>query len=76
MPDKERHNQLINELLSKAIRVKLDIFESLEQHYILSSQNYKDLQEIKRIVTELEELDTLSENQTLTLLPENNDGQI
>ena len=61
MPDKVRHNQLINAIMSKALRVKLDIFESSEPYYILTSQNYHDLQEIKRLVTELEELDSLLE---------------
>jgi len=63
MPDKERHNQLINAIMSKAIRVKLDIFESSEPCYILTSQNYQDLQVMKRLITELEELDSTTENQ-------------
>lgn len=63
LPDKERYNFLINAIMSKAIRVKLDIFESSEPYYILTSQNYQELQEIKRLVTELEELDSTTENQ-------------
>jgi len=62
MPGKERHNQLIMAIISKAVRVKLDIFESSEPFYILTSQNYQDLQEIKRLITELEELDSLLYN--------------
>lgn len=64
MPEKDRHNSLINAIISKAIRIKLDIFDCPTSYYILSQQNYQDLQEIKRLVTELEELDSLIENQT------------
>jgi len=62
MPDKDRYDFLINAILGKAMRIKLDMFESNNVYYVLTTQNYQDLQEIKRLATELEEMDSLSEN--------------
>lgn len=62
MPDKHRYDFLINAILVKAMRIKLDMFESNNVYYVLTTQNYQDLQEIKRLATELEEMDSLSEN--------------
>lgn len=61
MPDKDRHNFLINVILGKVVRIKLDIIECSDPYYILTNENYKALQEIKILVTELEELDSLTE---------------
>jgi len=63
MPSKDRHNKLIKLILSKALRIKLDIYESAGPFYILSSKNYEGLQEIKQLIKELEELDSLIDNQ-------------
>ncbi|MCX6278188.1 MAG: hypothetical protein NT004_08830 [Bacteroidetes bacterium] len=63
MPEKDRHDFLITAIIGKAMRIKLDIFDCPTPYYILTQQNYQDLQEIKRLVTELEELDSLIENQ-------------
>jgi uncharacterized protein YfkK (UPF0435 family) len=53
-----KHNQLINEIISKAIRIKLDIYDSALQGFAFSEQNYDDLREIKNMVTELEKMKT------------------
>jgi hypothetical protein len=63
MPEKEQYDLIITAIMAKAMRIKLDIFESNDPFYILTSRNYVDLQEIKNLVRELEEFDSLSDNQ-------------
>lgn len=63
MPAKEKYNLIIIAIMVKAMRIKLDIFESQEPYYVLNARNYADLQEIKNLVRELEEFDSLNDNQ-------------
>ncbi len=63
MPAKEKYNLIITAIMAKAMRIKLDIFESHDPFYILTSRNYVDLQEIKNLVRELEEFDSLNDIQ-------------
>jgi hypothetical protein len=58
------HEELVNLILGKVMRIKLDIFESQTPYYILTEHNYNTLQEIKKLISELEELDSVADNQT------------
>lgn len=62
MPEKEQYDLIITAIMAKAMRIKLDIFESHDPFYILSARNYENLQEIKNLVRELEEFDSLNDN--------------
>lgn len=62
MSGREHHHRLITAIINKAIRIKLDICEWEGPVYVLNSRNYEDLNEIRRLISELEELDSMAEN--------------
>lgn len=62
MSGKEHHQRLITAIINKAVRIKLDIYDWEGPAYVLSSRNYEDLRDIRRLVSELEELDSMADN--------------
>jgi hypothetical protein len=63
MEAENRHNVLITEVIVTAFRIKLSILESRSTFHILTEEDYRNLLEIKKLIAELEELDTLPQVQ-------------
>ncbi len=59
METENKHNALMTEIILMAFRIKLNILESRLFPYILTNQDYANLQIIKTLISEIEELDTL-----------------
>lgn len=55
-----RHNEIIEAVITKALRIKLDLLESTSSIYTLTEENYRDLQRMILLLKEMEELDILS----------------
>lgn len=55
-----RHITLLTEIILIAMQLKFIVMESRNDHYILTTIDYEKIQQIKQLITELEELDFTS----------------
>ena len=55
-----RHITLLNEIILIAMQLKFTVMESRKDQYILTTIDYEKIQQIKQLVSELEELDFTS----------------
>jgi len=55
-----RHITLLNEIILIAMQLKFTVMESRNDQYILTTIDYEKIQQIKQLVSELEELDFTS----------------
>lgn len=62
-----RHQELITEIILTAFRIKLNMLENRLPIYILTERDYENLQFIKALISEIEELDTLPIKQSVSI---------
>lgn len=62
METENKHSALLTEIILTAFRIKLSILEKPFLPYILTESDYLNLQIIKVLIAEIEELDTLPQN--------------
>lgn len=60
MQYKNRHITLLTEIILIAMQLKFTVMESRNDQYILTTIDYEKIQQIKQLITELEELDFTS----------------
>lgn len=54
-----RHNILINKIVTTALHLQINVITSRYKYYVLSEDDYAKIQQLKKILEELEEIDTI-----------------
>lgn len=54
-----RHNILINKIVTTALHLQTNMITSRNKYYVLSEDDYAKIQQLKKIIEELEEIDTI-----------------
>lgn len=60
MQHESRHIILLTEIMLMVIHLEFEVFERRGENFILTTQDYEKIQQIKQLITELEELDFTS----------------
>ncbi len=54
-----RHYILINKIVTTSLQLKINMIDRRYKYYILSDDDYAKIQQLKNILEELEEIDTI-----------------
>ena len=54
-----RHSILINKIVSIAMRLQISVLDSRYKYYVLTDDDYAKIKQLKNILEELEEIDTI-----------------